>query len=143
MNDLINENFDLKEKDFDHQSTVNQYIISEVFGQLFFRSMYKQKNNRGTSIYCKLESPLPNIRYRNETADIFLFLMLSFNEKSIAGIINILREIADQLGLSDIIVKDKIILLKWDLMTVRNCRYAIYRRKISYYFPPGFTSLNP
>ncbi len=70
---------------------------------------------------------MPNIRCRNEVSDILPLPTLPYNEGSIAGTIEILREIAERLGLSDEIVRDKVILLKSDLLTVRNCRRSIYR----------------
>ena len=72
---------------------------------------------------------MPNIRCRNEVADILPLPTLPYNEGSIVGTIEILQEIAERLGLSDEIVRDKVILLKGDLLTVRNCRRAIYRRQ--------------
>ncbi len=68
-----------------------------------------------------------NIRYKNEVANIFPLPTLFYNKGSIADIIEILQEIAEQLGPSDEIVRDKVILFKGDLITVRNCRCAIYR----------------
>ncbi len=72
---------------------------------------------------------MPNIRCTNEVADILPLPTLLYNESSIAGTIEIFREIVERLGLSDKIVKDKVILLKGDLLIVRNCRRAIYWRK--------------
>ena len=72
---------------------------------------------------------MPNIRCRIEVIDILSLPTLPYNDGSIAGTIEILREITERLGLSDKIVRDKVILLKSDLLTVRNCRRAIYRRQ--------------
>lgn len=129
VNAITNEDFDLTQRDHDHRSAANRYILSEVLGQYFSGSMYKQENTQVVSIYQKWETPLPNIRCRNEAADILPLPTLPFNEESIAGTIDILREIAKRLGLSEEVVRDKIILLKGDLLTVRNCRRAIYRRQ--------------
>ncbi len=72
---------------------------------------------------------MPNIRCRNEVADVLLFPTLPYNKGSIVGTIEILREIAERLEFSDEIVRDKVILLKGNLLTVRNCRHAIYRQQ--------------
>ncbi len=127
VNTLANKDFDLTQPNRDHRSATNRYILSEVLGQYFSKSMHKQKNTLGVSIYRKWETPLPNIRCRNEVADILLLPTLPYNKGSIAGTIEILREIAERLGLSDEIVRDKVILLQGDLLTVRNCRRTIYR----------------
>ncbi len=66
------------------------------------------------------------IRYRLKKADIFLLPTLAMNEGTIPGFINIVQELAKQLELLDEIIKDKLILLKGDLITVRNCQRAIY-----------------
>ena len=100
--------------------------------------MHKQKNTQGVSIYQKWETPLPNIRCRNEVADILLLPTLPFNEGSIAGTIEILWEIAKRLGLSDEIVRNKIVLLKGDLLTIRNSRRAIYRWQDEHLPSPRF-----
>ncbi len=129
VNTVVNENFDFTQTDHDHWSAANRYIFSEVLSQYFSRSMHKQKNTQGVSIYRKWETPLPNIRCRNEVADILPLLTLPFNKGSIAGTIKILREIAKRLGLSNEIVRNKIILLKGKFFTIRNCRRAIYWRQ--------------
>ena len=91
--------------------------------------MHKQKNTQEVLIYRKWETLLPNIRCRNEVADILPLSTLPYNKGSIVGTIKILQEIAERLRLSDKIVRDKVILLKGDLLTVRNCRHAIYWRQ--------------
>lgn len=91
--------------------------------------MRKQKNDRNIPIYRKWASPLPDIRCSLEKADIFPLPTLAFNEGTISGLIDIIRELAERLELTNEVVGDKIILIKGDLMTVRNCRRAIYRRQ--------------
>ncbi|WP_375449348.1 hypothetical protein [uncultured Nostoc sp.] len=143
VNTVANQDFDLTQADHDYRSATNRYIFSEVLGQYFSKSMHKQKNTQGVSIYQKWETLLPNIRCRNEVADILPLPTLLFNEGSIAGIIEILREIAKRLGLSDEIVRNKIILLKGDLLTVRNSRCAIYRRQGEHLPSSRFQWLEP
>ena len=105
--------------------------------------MHKQKNTQEVFIYQKWETFLPNIRCRNEVVDILQLPTLLFNEGSIAGTIEILWEIAKRLGLSDEIVRNKIILLKGDLLTVRNSRRAIYWRQGEHLLSPKFYWLEP
>ena len=86
---------------------------------------------------------MPNIRCKNEVADILPLPTLPFNERNIAGTIKILWEIAKRLGLSDEIVRNKIILLKGDLLIVRNSRRAIYWRQGEHLPFPRFYWLEP
>ncbi len=118
VNTPANEDFDLTQPGRDHRSATNRYIFSEVLGQYFSKSMYKQKNTQGVSIYRKWETHLLNIRCRNEVAEILPLPTLPYNEGSIAGTIEILREIAERLRLSDEIVRDKVILLKGDFLII-------------------------
>ena len=90
VNDVISKDFDLTQTDHDHRSATNRYIFSEVLNQYFSGMMHKQRNTQGVSIYRKWETPLSNIRYRNEAADILPLPTLPFNERSIAGTIKIL-----------------------------------------------------
>lgn len=91
--------------------------------------MRKQKNNLNIPIYRKWPSLLPDIRCSLEKAEIFLLPTLAMNEGTIPGSIDIVQELAKRLKLSDEVIKSKFILLKGDLMTVRNCQRAIYRRQ--------------
>lgn len=59
-----------------------------------------------------------DIRQRNEVTDIFQLLTLLFNKRSIATIIKIVKEIAKQLRLYSKIVRDKMILIRDNLLTV-------------------------
>ena len=45
------------------------------------------------------------------------------------GTIEILFDVAERLELTDNVIKNKIIILKGDLINIRNCRRAIYRRQ--------------
>ncbi len=143
VNTVVNKDFDLTQMDHDHRSVVNQYIFSKVFGQYFSQSIHKQKNTQKVSIYRKWETPLLNIRCRNEVADILPLLTLPFNEGSIAGIIEILQEITKRLGFFDEIIRNKIILLKGNLFIIRNCKCAIYQQQGKQLPSPRFYWLEP
>lgn len=91
--------------------------------------MHNQESTQSLSIYWKWETFLPNVRCRNEVADIFPLPTLFFNEKNIASTIKILQEIAKRLKLFDKVVGDKIILSKINLLIIRNCRSVIYWQK--------------
>ncbi len=90
--------------------------------------MQKPKNDRNIPIYRKWPLPLSDIRCRLEKAVILLLLTLAMNEGILPWTIDIVQELAEQLKLSDKVIRDKLILLKGDLMTVWNCRRAIYRQ---------------
>ena len=102
--------------DYDHQLASNWYIFSQVLGQYFSKLMHKQKNTQRVSIYWKWETLLPNIRCKNEVANIFPLPTFPYNEGSIVNIIKILWKIAKRLGLSDKIIRNKVILLKGNLL---------------------------
>lgn len=118
VNELTNEDFDLSEADFTHQSAAIRYTISDVLGQYFATAMRRQKNDRNIPIYRKWPSPLPDVRCKLEPADILPLPTFAFNEGTIAGTIDIFEEIAKRLELTDEVVRDKLIILKGDLMTV-------------------------
>lgn len=129
VNEPTNEEFDLGEADLSHRLVVNRHTISEVLGQYFSTSMRKQKNNYNIPIYRKWPSPLPDVKCKDESADILPFSTFAFNEGTITGTIEIIRGHVERLRLSDEVVRNKIILLKRDLMTISNCRRAIYWRQ--------------
>ncbi len=113
--------------DEDHQSAAIQYTISGVLEQYFATTMRKQKNDCNIPIYRKWPSPLPDIRCRLKKADILPLPSFAMNESTITRSIDIVQELAERLELLDEVIRDKLILLKGDLMTVRNCRHAIDR----------------
>lgn len=88
--------------------------------------MRKQKNDCNISIYRKWALPLPDIRCSLKKADIFLLPILAFNKVTISGSIDIIRKLAEWLELTNKVVRDKIILIKGDLMIIQNCQCAIY-----------------
>lgn len=70
--------------------------------------------------------PLPDVKCNNEIAYILLLLTLAFNEESISEINEVLFYIARHFELTNNMVKSKMILLKRNLLTVRNTRRTIY-----------------
>ena len=129
VNELKNKDFDLTQADQDHCSTAIQYIISGILYQYFATTMRRQKDNRNILIYYKWPFLLPHIKCRPDTANVFPLPTLASNEATISGTIDIVQELAERLELTDEVVRDKLILLKGDLMTIRNCRRAIFRRQ--------------
>lgn len=91
--------------------------------------MRKQKDCQNNTIYHKWPFLLPNIRCRDEATDIFLLSTLALNKATINRTIDIISEIAKCLKLSNKVVRNKIILLKRDLMTIKNSKRMIYRRQ--------------
>lgn len=91
--------------------------------------MQKQKNNCNIPIYWKWPLLLPDIRCRLKPADILLLLTLTINKGTIPRSIDIIQELAKRLELLDEVIRSKLILLKGELMTVRNRRRGIYRRQ--------------
>lgn len=106
-----------------------RYSISEILEQYFATAMQKQKNDCNIPIYSKWASPLPDIRCSLEKANILPLPTLAFNKGTISGSIDIIGELAERLELTNEVVREKIILIKGDLMTVQNCRRAIYRQQ--------------
>ena len=100
--------------------------------------MHQQINIWTVLLYEKWKTLLLDIRYRNFVISILSFLAFFYNEKNIADIIEIFSKIVEQLKLSDKIVEDKIILIKIDLLTIWNCRYAIYWWEIMFNISPKF-----
>lgn len=88
--------------------------------------MNKQTNVCDRLLYTKWQSTLPDVRCKNEVSNILLLLTLLYKKENIFEIIEILFNIADLLKLTDNIVKDKIMTLQRDLITIKNCRCAIY-----------------
>ncbi len=129
VNQLKESNFELKQADKDYRSVAVRYTFSKVLKQYFATVMRKQKHDRNIPIHRKWPSPLPNIRCRLKKADILPLPTLAINEGTIPGSIDIVQELAERLELSDEIIRDKLILLKGNLMTVRNCQRVIYRRQ--------------
>lgn len=129
VNQLRKKDFELTQADFDHRSAVVQYSISGVLEQYFAIAMQKQKNDRNILIYRKWALPLPDIRCSFEKANLLPLLTLAYNKGTILGTINIIRELAEQLELTNEVVRDKIIFIKRDLMTIQNCCCAIYWRQ--------------
>lgn len=84
---------------------------------------------------------LKKLWYAIKKADIIFFLILPLNKAFISEIINILYCFIENLGLVDII-KDKIILIKRNYLTIRNVTYIIYQKqdKLNNYF--RFSGLN-
>lgn len=129
VNDLINEDSELIQADRVHCLAAIRYIISGVLEQYFATTMRKQKNDRNIPIYHKWPSLLPDIKCNPNTADVLLLPTLVANKITISETINIIRELAERLELTDEVVRDKLILIKRDLMTIHNCRYAIFWRQ--------------
>ncbi len=80
--------------------------------------MRKQKNDRNILIYRKWSLPLLNIRYGLEKADILPLLTFTMNKSTILKSINIVYELAKRVELLDEVIRDKLTLLKRDLMTI-------------------------
>ena len=80
--------------------------------------MRKQKNDRNIPIYYKWALPLPDIRCSLEKADILPFPILAYNKGTISGSIDIIHKLADWLELTDDVIRDKIILIKRDLINI-------------------------
>lgn len=69
--------------------------------------------------------PLKNIQYLIKKADIILLPILLLNEAKILETIDILYCLIECLGLKGII-KDKIVLIKGDYLTVKNMTRVLY-----------------
>ncbi len=69
---------------------------------------------------------LLDIKYNPDTANVLPLPTLVTNKIIISEIIDIIQELAKRLELTDKVVKDKLILSKGDLMTIRICQYAIF-----------------
>lgn len=69
------------------------------------------------------------MRCKVEKADILPIPTLAYDESTISGTLNILRTVTQVLGLTEDVVRDKVIMLKGDLLTVRNVTRAIFRRQ--------------
>lgn len=84
---------------------------------------------------------LKKLWYAIKKADIIFFLILPLNKAFISKIVNILHCFIENLGLVGII-KDKIIPIKRDYLTIRNVTYIIYQKqnKSNNYF--RFSGLN-
>lgn len=91
--------------------------------------MQKQKNSQGKPIYRMWPLPLLDILCNYKTADIFPHPTLGFNKRSISKTMKILLDIARRLELTNNVVKSKMILLKKNLLTIRNAGRAIYWRE--------------
>ncbi len=91
--------------------------------------MHKPKNDRNIPIYRKRPSPLSDIKCNPDTANVFPLPTLTANKTTISGTIDIVQELAESFELTDEVVKDKLISIKRDLMTIHNCRCAIFRRQ--------------
>ena len=127
VNQLRKSNFELKQTNKDHWSAAIQYTISGVFEQYFAIAIQKQKNNHNILIHQKWLLPLPDIRCRLKKIDFFLLPTLVMNKRTIPGFINMVQKLTKWLELLNKIMRDKFILFKGDLMTIRNCRHVIYR----------------
>ena len=77
--------------------------------------------------YCRWPSPLDDIRCPLTKADVVPLPTLAFNEGTIVGTIDVLQTIANRLGLIDEMVSDKVIMMRGDLLTVRNTQRTIFR----------------
>lgn len=88
--------------------------------------MKKQKYIQKKVIYIKLHLSLPDVKCNNEMAYILLLLTFAFNKKSINEITEVLFYIARHFELTNNMVKSKVILLKKNLLTVKNTRRTIY-----------------
>lgn len=143
VNKLRYDEFELDKDDESHQSALVRYTISEVLDQFFFAAMNKQKNGYDRPLYTKWQSPLPDVRCKNETSNILPLPTLLYNKGSILGIIEVLFDIVEPLELINNVVKNKIIILKGDLMTVRNCKRAIYLQQDELRPMPRFHWIEP
>ncbi len=61
VNQLKENNFELKQADKDYQSMTIQYTISRVLKQYFATAIQKQKNDYNIPIHRKWPLPLPEI----------------------------------------------------------------------------------
>lgn len=69
--------------------------------------------------------PLKSIQYAMWKVYIILLLILSLNKVLITAIVNILHWLTKRCGLTNII-KDKIVSIKEDFLTIKNINYIIY-----------------
>lgn len=81
VNSIVNEDFNPTQMDHNYQSVANQYIFSKALGQYCSQLMHKQKNTQRILIYYKWEIFLPNIRCKNEVANILLLSTLFLMKK--------------------------------------------------------------
>lgn len=85
-----------------------------------------KKNDWNILIYYKWALLLSDIRYSFKKTDIFLLLTLVYNKNIISKSINIISRLGDQLELMDNMIRNKIILIKRDLMIIQNYYYTVY-----------------
>ena len=126
INELRNKDFDLTQADQDHCSAAIRYIIPRVLHQYFATAMHRQKNDCNIPIHRKWPSPLPDIKCKPDIANVLPLPTLASNKAIISGTIDIVQELGKRLELTNEVVRDKLILLKGDLMTIHNCRRAIF-----------------
>lgn len=86
---------------------------------------------------------LLDIRCNLEKADLLTLPILAYNKGTILGTIDIIQELAERLELTNEVIRDKIIFIKGDLITVQNCCRAIYRRKDKLLLLDRFQWLEP
>ena len=102
------------------------YSISRVFKQYFSTTICRQKNDHNILIHHKWLSSLEDIKCKPGIFDILLLPTFATNAVTIFGIIDIVQELEERLELTDEIVKDKLILIKRDLMIISNYQHIIF-----------------
>ena len=88
-----------------------------------------KKNDYNILIYHKWALSLLDIRCSLEKANLLLFPILAYNKSIILGIIDIFWELAQWFEITNEVVKNKIIFIIGDLMTIQNYRRTIYRQQ--------------
>lgn len=129
VNSFMAKNFFLDKIRYNHHSAAAmRYILSCILEKHFGIELKAQKHikeGRLLAKYFNWAMLLKNIQCTMQKADIIPLLILPFNETSIAETVNILRWLTKCFGLTNI-VKDKIVPIKWDFLTVRNIICVIY-----------------
>lgn len=69
------------------------------------------------------------MRCQTEKANIFPLPTLAYDEFTISGTLDILPKLTQVLGLSEEIVRSKIIILKSNLLTIKIAMQTIYRKQ--------------
>lgn len=92
-------------------------------------AMQRQLRQGGSELCYKIaDAPLKEIRASKARADYLTFPTLDIDEASIDGTIDLLQRLVDILGLDEQMVRDNVIWLSGDYLTVRNVARAIRRR---------------
>lgn len=72
---------------------------------------------------------MSDIYYPVKKADIFPLLTLTYDESIISSTLNILRKITQVLGLTEEVIRNKVIILKGDLLMIQNTICVILKKQ--------------